>query len=65
MPLCKPFGAEAFFLCILMSPLFDPNSHKVYRRSICGITGSNSAERMIDRLVCLLRVVYVAASATG
>ena len=34
-------------------------------RSIAGIVGSNSAEDMDVRLLCLLHVVKVAAYATG
>lgn len=35
------------------------------RPSIAGIVGSNSAKGMDVHLLCLLHVVYVAASATG
>jgi hypothetical protein len=40
-----------------MDPPSDPSSQTVKRRSNAGITDSNSAERMVGRLVCLLRVV--------
>ena len=49
--------AEAFFLCTLMNPPSDPSSHTAQRRSTSWITGSNSAERMVGRLMCLLCVV--------
>jgi len=48
-----------------MNPPSDPSSHTVQRGSNAGITDSNFAERMDGRLVCLLRVVHVVASAMG
>jgi len=47
----------------LVKPPSDPYSHAVQRGSNAGITDSNFAECMDGRIVCLLRVVWVVASA--